>query len=421
MKFYTVLVAFTFIPLILNANFYTWEQFNVQGGLDISSVISDSEGRLYIGSWNTNNNGGVYRSDDDGITWVRKTQGMTSTSIISLEISPQGVIFAGGQNRVYRSENSGDSWTSVYNGVSSAVNFNVIRCGYDSIILVGGENASGIARSTDGGFTWENVLDISHYGWFETITDICFGPNNIIYASSRMILSDNPGLIYASNDYGKTWEIFAEVSNSYVMSLGFDNQGRLLRGQFGAGICRYDFSVSEWTHIIAENSSPADILVVPDNRIFLAGELFPNFYGGVLVSEDGGENYYYNNTGLLPSLNSGEQLAVDTTGRILLINASCLFRSYDTVFTDVQVGEPINKGYSCSPNPFSYETVFSFGTNVSPGVEVKVFNLFGKCIYRTLVKGTSELKWSPGNLPYGIYNVQFITKNSTSSLKLLHY
>lgn len=258
---------------------YTWEQLKVQGGLDISSVISDTEGRLYIGSWNIHNNGGVYRSDDDGITWVRKSNGLPSLSIISLEISPQGVIFAGGQNRVFRSENSGDSWTSVYNGVSSAVNFNVIRCGYDSIILVGGENASGIARSTDGGFTWENVLDISHSGWFETITDIRFGPNNVIYACSRMIMSDNPGLIYASNDYGKTWEIFAEGFNPYVMSLGFDNQGRLLSGQFGAGIFRYDFSVSRWTHIIAENSSPADILVVPDNRIFLACELFPNFYG----------------------------------------------------------------------------------------------------------------------------------------------
>jgi len=399
-----------------------WQRINTPDSLTLTDVMVDNEGSIFLSCWNNFNKGGVYRSDDDGISWTLKNNGLLYTSILSLANDNKGTIYAGGQGRLYKSYNRGESWIIVSPETGYADNINTIRCGYDSIILAGGGLQDAILRSGDYGMTWERVLDISHPYWFESITDIQFGPNGVIYACSRIILSNDPGMVYASYDQGRTWQVFSEAG--YPMALGFDNQGRLLRGEFGLGLYRYDFTTSIWEHILSNGSSPRSILTVPDGKIFLGCYYWPSYLlGGVMLSDDDGGSYQYNNSGFISGENNASELVADNVGRILVLNG-WLYRSFDTIFThSVQAIESQCISLKAFPNPFygSINIYIQSVIEVPVPFTLQIYNSTGKLIFCSEIKIEEVYKWDGSNLPSGIYFIKVSNPNSTSTLKVLHY
>jgi len=398
-----------------------WQRINTPDSLWLTDVMVDSEGSIFLSSWNNFNKGGVYRSDDDGYSWERKNNGLfvPNQSVLQLETNSYGTFFAGAQGQIFKSLDRGENWTLVYDTPLYGANMHTVKCGYDSIILVGGENQDAIIRSGDYGITWQKVLDISHPYWFESITDIHFGPNGVIYACSRIILSNDPGMVYASYDQGRTWQVFCEAG--YPMSLGFDNQGRLLRGEFGLGLYRYDFTSSIWEHILTNGSSPQHILVVPDDKIFLACDYQPNYFGGVMLSTNGGTTFSFINTGFGLSDNATE-FSVDQLGRVLVLNG-WLYRSFDTIFNSVKVINTEANQLLAYPNPFHDNVTITFpctnGNNHD--AMILIFNSTGQLIHQSSVSNRQEYIWDGSNFPSGIYSVQFYNRKSTSTVKVLHF
>jgi photosystem II stability/assembly factor-like uncharacterized protein len=57
---------------------------------------------------------GVYRSDDTGLTWTQTKSGITDTSLISATVSSKGILFAGStRGSIYRSTDGGEQWTLI--------------------------------------------------------------------------------------------------------------------------------------------------------------------------------------------------------------------------------------------------------------------------------------------------------------------
>lgn len=398
-----------------------WQRINTPDSLTLKDIIVDNQGGILISSYNNFSKGGVYRSDDNGNTWVRKNIGFVNPnqSILALAIDSYGTLFAGSQNRIYKSSDNSDTWEQVYFAPEYAVNMSTVRCGYDSIVLAGGENSYGIVRSGDNGMTWNVVLDISHTGWFELITDIQFGPDGIIFACSRITLSNDPGMVYASYDEGRTWQVFSVAG--YPMALGFDNYGRLLRGEFGSGLYRYDFNTSVWEHILATGVSPQEILTVPDNKIFLGCNYWPSGgLGGAMVSTNGGESFSFLNSGFGLSNNASE-FAIDLIGRILTVNGA-IFRSYDTVFTNNQIYTKTDCTVEVFPNPFYENVKISLQ---SPNYQLvngklQVFDIYGHVVHETLFSG-SEYLFDGSALEAGVYIVKIKIKNQIYSTKIIHF
>src|ERR1035441_9419387 len=97
------------------------------------------------------NGGGIYRSNNAGVSWVSASRGLPSTFvhtiIASNPNSPSPMLFAGTDNGVYLSKDSGASWTQT--GLTSAA-YGLAEIGTN--IFVG--THVGVFESTDTGRSW---------------------------------------------------------------------------------------------------------------------------------------------------------------------------------------------------------------------------------------------------------------------------
>jgi photosystem II stability/assembly factor-like uncharacterized protein len=199
-------------------------------------------GRISDFAFNTKNpaqyfvataSGGLWKTDNAGVTWKAIADSMPSYSYGDVTMDPNNssVIWAGtGENNsqrsvaygdgVYKSVDGGNSWNNV--GLKNSEHISEILIDpRDSDVVYaasqgplwskGGDR--GLYKTTDGGNTWSNVLEISqHTG----VSDIAFDPENpdVLYATSYQrrrhvwtLINGGPeSTIYKSTDAGKTWK-----------------------------------------------------------------------------------------------------------------------------------------------------------------------------------------------------------------------
>jgi len=109
--------------------------------------------------------GGVFKSTDDGTTWVYSRNGITFPAILSMAVSTNAggatTIFAAGDSGVYRSTDDGANWNDVSSGMASHYVFSlaVEGNGTNAPILYAGTYTAGVFCSTDNGDTWTSVSE----------------------------------------------------------------------------------------------------------------------------------------------------------------------------------------------------------------------------------------------------------------------
>jgi photosystem II stability/assembly factor-like uncharacterized protein len=380
-------------------------------------IVVNEQGVIFVAKYGTE--GGVFRSDDNGLTWQIKNNGLIPKTIRGIAIKNNNTLYVSSDHGVHRTHDMGETWDWVYDGINQ-LEYNVIRFGYDSIILMGGGRENAILRSADDGETWNVVLNLYDVDYWEYITDIFFGPNNVIYACSEFTYnwSNNNPKVYYSTDLGKTWSIFWDPeTDCYFKTIDLDNEGRLLVGGW-TGIFRYDFNTTVWEHIWL-NATVSDLLVVPDNRIFITSNPGGSGWGGVAVSEDGGNTYTtVLNSGLIN--NSAVGFSIDIGGRILMHSTHYLYRSNDTIMTHSHEFTIVHKSLaSCFPNPFGSQTVIK--SENSSLINVDIYNMEGKNIATFEIPPFEEYIFNGSSLPSGVYCVKLRTSNRSETIKLIHH
>lgn len=210
----------------------TWESKGLPNAGSISKVLIDpnNDNIVFAGAmgplFRKDNNRGVYRSTDGGNTWEQRLLVSDSTGIIDMAIHPSNgdIVYAaswerirrpnnrqyGGEtSRIYRSQDGGDNWSELTNGLPSNANDkgrisidisqsnpNVLYAFYTDKI----GNIEGTFKTTNGGDSWTQVNSIntgtSYHWWFGGIfvdpTD-----ENIVYNSGFVMEK--------STDGGNTW------------------------------------------------------------------------------------------------------------------------------------------------------------------------------------------------------------------------
>src|SRR5215470_8758176 len=176
--------------------------------------------------------GGVWRTINAGNTWTPVFDNEGSYSIGAIVLDPKNplVVWVGtGENNsqrsvsygngVYKSEDGGRSWRNVGLKTSEHIGRIAIDPKDSNIVYVasqgplwGAGGDRGLFKTTDGGKTWKNILNISEN---TGVTDVVIDPNdpNTIYCASYQrrrhfytLINGGPeSAIYKSTDAGATW------------------------------------------------------------------------------------------------------------------------------------------------------------------------------------------------------------------------
>jgi len=364
-----------FFVLNINSFLYSqdfWEEVFTSGSTIFSMDISD-DGVIYLGAAN-----GIWKSFDNGENWGFDTITTGNLTVYSLETGQDGIVYAGGNNKIYYSEDYGNGWSLICNGCVMS-NF-ISLLATDQNIIYGGV-VNGIIRSDDNGSSWQQVLLSNDWATTYCITESMDGT---LYAGLTCDYTSQYSGIYRSLDNGISWEQIEVTSGFGVQSIDFNAEGNLITAViwdqnwiFG-GIYKYNPFENTWKCLkYGERGRAIVVNKIGDYYAGIDNELSN---GGCMVSYDNGETWENINYGLS---NSNIKLMDITPGGILFSvsnNPSVVFRSIEPTFTGISNDLLLNNKINLYPNPFSDRTGLYISSNYFGQFIFELYDLNGNPI-----------------------------------------
>lgn len=420
--------------------------FNKVNNSSFNSVAVAPDGGIYAGG------DGIYRSADDGISWVQTP--LNNVSVYSLATHPTGQVLASTYpDGVFRSTDHGSSWTrtGLDHDVVSVFAFS------NNGTIFGATYGGLIYRSTDTGGTWE-VTDKTLVYWSTRFNALVTTANGYLFAGATRNISpcpcgqgvyrstDNggqwhptnltPGIwsmatnvqgdlfaasdsLYRSTDYGDTWtNASIGLTVPLVGSLASSSDGFLFAGT-SAGMFRSTDDGDHWMASGLTNLSVKAIAIHPQETIFAGTD------SGMFISHDHGETWKQEISGLTQTMISS--LTVDSSGYVYCGTVGGgIFRSAQTVSAVIDPYGSLPKSYLLAqnyPNPFNPATTIEFSLPYFDLVVLRVFNLLGEevttLVSQKLSPGYHRVQWDAGRSPSGIYFYRLQAGSFSETKKLL--
>jgi photosystem II stability/assembly factor-like uncharacterized protein len=220
----------------------SWQQtgmnFNYSSGTSVLQIdIDPRDGNIVLAS--TVN--GLRRSINGGTSFTNVLLG----DINALERDPQnpdvllagaGNAFGDGTNGIYRSENNGVTWTRMTDGLPSSTQFGravlafypantqIVYAGICGTFSNNNSQMLGIFRSVDNGLTWMQMSQAgtNHYsqqGWYDMAIVVKPNQSNVIFSAGLDVhRSNNSGLLWSQ----LSWWFYAYGDPNFVHA---DNHG----------------------------------------------------------------------------------------------------------------------------------------------------------------------------------------------------
>ena len=153
-------------------------------------------------------------------------------------------------------------------------------------VLFGHHN--GVQRSDDGGDTWTTVIEESGRDAMNLVYDSVLP--EVVYMAGHDVFA-------LSNDGGRTWNDMASDLpglDLHAFAASFAQENRLYAFAVGQGLYRSDNGGSEWTLVTSEAPQGTNSIVeLPDGTLLLGAT-----DRGILRSEDGGKTWSQSRTGI---------------------------------------------------------------------------------------------------------------------------
>ena len=200
------------------------------GGLCLHTVLPDPSNpkRIHIAI----SAAGVYRTDDGGKSWVVRNQGIRADfqpvkypefgqcvhKVVRHPSRPER-LFLQNHGGLYRSDDSGDSWKDIGNGVPSDFGFPIVMHPHDTdtvyVLPLEGEMRCGpeaklrVYRTRNGGRSWEPLTrGLPQKNAFETVLRDGMAADSLdpagIYFGTRS------GKLYGSSNDGNSWQMILD-------------------------------------------------------------------------------------------------------------------------------------------------------------------------------------------------------------------
>src|SRR5215212_1857509 len=242
----------------------------------VDNLVLDRAGRLWAACWGLWEGGVIAVSSDGGKTWERRDAGLEGFSVRAIAVDPrdENFVLVGGLTGVYRSFDSGTTWTKISDQIN-VESLAVDPRSRDRIYV--GTWRQGI-RTEDGGKTWKlinngMVLDTDMF----SITVEADNPDSLWVSTC--------GWVYNSKNRGDLWTRYRDgFNNRRIHDIEVDSCDRdtIYAGSV-AGLYRSDDGGKSWYVVSDEGLVVNTIAMHPQrpDRIILGVE-----GDGVYVSYD---------------------------------------------------------------------------------------------------------------------------------------
>lgn len=200
----------------------TWQRFTKEGGsygppgvragFPISAAVDpDDPMVIYVNNYG----GGVFKSVDGAETWIESSSGYTGANLHQVIVSPDDAdtVFVVGRSGPYVSTDGGESWSGMaYPPMVETEWYDITVCPTNSQLMLCADEFMGyMYRSTDGGKTWQIVVDsgrnggesdaVTNRNGFKAI-EFASSNNNVVYAGMRKDRNAIDGGTYMGPSYG---------------------------------------------------------------------------------------------------------------------------------------------------------------------------------------------------------------------------
>jgi photosystem II stability/assembly factor-like uncharacterized protein len=189
-------------------------------------------------------NGGVYRSSDQGLRWEKTNAGLPA-SIASFGFDPASptVVFAGTSKGLYRSANRGASWTRVGTGLVNRIVYGTGFLGSTGAAFTA--TREGVFSSSDRGLTWSRVAGLP----VPQLLAFAVGAETL-YAGS--VEDRRGGGVARSTDGGDSWEVANRgLSTLRALEIAFHptDPSTLYLSAGAIGLFRSTDRAATWSHL----------------------------------------------------------------------------------------------------------------------------------------------------------------------------
>ena len=192
------------------------ERWKILTGSDVTELLDVAVDRNAPGTVYFTHSAGIRVTHDGGATWGDASAGLHRkySQAIRVDAQRSGVLIAGNEEGIFRSEDGGKSWKLA--GASGYQVLHVEQSPHDACHWLAATEGGGLFASTDCGVTFESNGNL---GVGRNISDIAFDPA----APNRIAVAGWGIGLALSEDRGKTWEFRnTGLPSNSVWSVAFD-------------------------------------------------------------------------------------------------------------------------------------------------------------------------------------------------------
>ncbi len=354
---------------------------------------------------------GVFRSTDNGANWQVVNSGLTSTNIVGLHCTSNGILIAGTHlDRVFRSSDNGSTWTQV--PVTARLSWFASKG--DTIFGSDGYWCRGVFRSTNGGVTWMQV---------NSGLDPCVNGLTISAAGNVFAATGTSG-VYRSTNWGANWiPTNSGITSSNCSPITATASGHVLVGTVTDGVFHSSNEGNSWTAVNSGLPSLNAIRLAANS----AGHIFAGIHpAGLFRSTNNGSSWSAFNLGIIDSVRDVGSIEFAPAGYAWIQTTGRIYRSIDPILSvRLQSPEPptsfwLGQNY---PNPFNPNTTVEFGLPSESAVSIKVFNVLGQEVATILEDhlpaGTYKVAWNAQPFASGTYFYRLVAGSHSEVKKLM--
>ncbi|MCF6766838.1 hypothetical protein L3V86_00455 [Thiotrichales bacterium 19S11-10] len=289
----------------------------------VRSLFIDQNQKIYAATMG----GGLYTSEDDGISWQRTnaddTNGFNSNNVYSVFVTEpddtiylgtdsglsiyngdswstitteegladnhvQSVfvdgdnIYAGTNNGLSISKNQGSSWTTINSDTDGFTKSNSIQSVFVDGDYIYAGTTNGLSISKNQGSSWTTVS--SYTDGFATNHNII----SIYVYDHKVYVGTYGGGLSVSEDHGSTWKTYTRKNtkgalSNYIYHIFVDDKGKAYIGtEYGISIANAD--MTKWSHYgFRKSGTETSSIFVNNQGTIFAGGSFS--YSGIFISK----------------------------------------------------------------------------------------------------------------------------------------